>query len=74
MIWCGVPASPSLREALATKQSIFPLARLLRDGLLRFARNDVEAAELRSFAHFLIQISNSHGFSFSRRRASWAFS
>jgi hypothetical protein len=31
--------SPSLRGALATKQSIFRLAEL-QDGLLRFARND----------------------------------
>src|SRR3979409_1103042 len=31
--------SPSLRGALATKQSIFRFAEL-QDGLLRFARND----------------------------------
>jgi hypothetical protein len=61
------PASPSLRGAFATKQSIFPPACLLHDGLLRFARNDVEEAEFRIFA---FKISNSQALAFPRRRAS----
>src|SRR5438067_1997425 len=35
----GIEFLPSLRGALATKQSILPF--MPRDGLLRFARNDV---------------------------------